>query len=51
MIETEQTVTIAAPLDTVWNFARDIRRWAELMPGLQDCDVIDDDNSRWTLKA
>ena len=51
MIETEQTVTIAAPLDTVWNFARDIRRWAELMPGLQDCDVIDDDNSRWTLKV
>lgn len=51
MIETEQTVTIAAPIGTVWDFARDIRRWAELMPGMQDCDVIDEDNSRWTLKV
>jgi carbon monoxide dehydrogenase subunit G len=51
MIETEQTVTITAPIGTVWDFARDIRRWAELMPGMQDCDVIDADNSRWTLKV
>lgn len=51
MIETEQSVVIAAPIGTVWDFARDIRRWAELMPGMQDCDVIDEDNSRWTLKV
>lgn len=51
MIETEQSVTIREGIDTVWSFARDIRRWAELMPGMQDCDVIDDDNSRWTLKV
>jgi carbon monoxide dehydrogenase subunit G len=51
MIETEQTVTIRAGIDNVWTFARDIRGWAGLMPGLQDCDVIDDDNSRWTLKV
>ena len=51
MIETEQTVTVAAPIGAVWDFARDIRRWAELMPGMQDCDVIDEDNSRWTLKV
>jgi carbon monoxide dehydrogenase subunit G len=35
----------------VWDFARDIRRWADLMPGMKDCDVIDADNSRWTLKV
>ena len=51
MIETEQSVTINAPIATVWDFARDIRRWADLMPGMKDCDVIDDDNSRWTLKV
>lgn len=51
MIETEQSVVIAAPIGTLWDFARDIRRWAELMPGMQDCDVIDEDNSRWTLKV
>jgi carbon monoxide dehydrogenase subunit G len=51
MIETEQTVTIRESIENVWNFARDIRGWAELMPGMQECEVIDDDNSRWTLKV
>ena len=30
---------------------KDIRRWAELMPGLQDCDVITEDDSHWVLKV
>jgi carbon monoxide dehydrogenase subunit G len=51
MIDTEQSVVIDAPIDRVWDFARDIRKWAKLMPGLQDCDVIDENNSRWTLKV
>ena len=51
MIETTQNVEIHRDIDNVWAFARDIRGWASLMPGLQDCEVIDDDNSRWTLKV
>lgn len=51
MIETEQTVTIRESIGNVWNFARDIRGWAELMPGMQECEVLDEDNSRWTLKV
>jgi len=51
MIETEQTVTIRENIDKVWDFARDIRGWASLMPGMQECEVIDDDNSRWILKV
>lgn len=51
MIETTQTVIIAAPISAVWDHARDIRRWASLMPGMQTCEVIDDDNSRWVLKV
>jgi carbon monoxide dehydrogenase subunit G len=51
MIETEQSVTIHDGIGNVWAFARDIRGWASLMPGMQDCEVIDDDNSRWTLKV
>jgi carbon monoxide dehydrogenase subunit G len=51
VIETEQSVLIAAPIDGVWDYVRDIRRWANLMPGLQDCEVIDADDSRWTLKV
>jgi carbon monoxide dehydrogenase subunit G len=51
MIETEQTITIDRPIDLVWDHARDIRGWAELMPGMREFDLIDDDNSRWTLKV
>lgn len=51
MIETTQEVTIARPIGDVWAFASDIARWAALMPGMQDCEVIDADNSRWVLKV
>ena len=51
MIETEQTVLIRAGIDQAWDYARDIRRWAALVPGMQSCDVIDEDNSRWVVKV
>ncbi len=51
MIETEQTVLIRTGIAEAWDFARDIRRWAGLVPGMQSCDVIDDDNSRWVVKV
>lgn len=51
MIHTEQTLTIGASIDDVWAYAHDIERWANLMPGLQSCELIDSDNSRWTLKV
>jgi carbon monoxide dehydrogenase subunit G len=51
MIETEQTVLIRTPIDRAWDYARDIRRWAELVPGMQSCDVIDEHDSRWVVKV
>jgi carbon monoxide dehydrogenase subunit G len=51
MIESTQTVTVRVGIDRVWDYVKDIRRWADLMPGLQDCQVIDDDNSHWVLKV
>lgn len=51
MIETAQTIVIDAPNEAVWGYARDIAGWAKLMPGLQDCEIIDEDDSRWTLKV
>lgn len=50
MIETEQAVTIDCPIDAVWAYAKDVERWAEIMPGYQQCDILDEDNSRWVLK-
>lgn len=51
MIETQPVITIDADIERVWDFARDIRRWASLMPGMQNCTVLDDDNSQWVLKV
>lgn len=50
MIETSQTVTIGAPLGATWDYARDVERWAQIMPGYQSCDIADEDNSLWVLK-
>ena len=51
MIETEQCVTIDVPIRGVWDYVSDIRRWANMMPGLQDCAILNDDDSEWTLKV
>jgi carbon monoxide dehydrogenase subunit G len=51
MIETEQSVTVAASIDDVWTFVCDMQRWASIMPGYREYDVIDEDNSLWTLKV
>lgn len=51
MIDTEQIVLIDCPIEGVWDYVRDIERWANLMPGLQSCEVIDANDSRWTLKV
>lgn len=51
MIEAQHTATVEVPLQRVWDYVIDIRNWADLMPGLQDCEIIDDDNSRWILKV
>lgn len=51
MIETTQSVPVSAGIDKVWDYVKDIRRWAELMPGLQDCEILSADDSRWVLKV
>jgi carbon monoxide dehydrogenase subunit G len=51
MIEAEHTVQIDANIDGVWDYVQDIRRWANLFPGCQDCTVIDENDSLWTIKV
>lgn len=51
MITTEQSVSIDAGIDRVWDYVRDIRRWASLFPGCRECEVIDDADSRWIIKV
>ena len=51
MIETKQTISIDAPIDDIWHYVQDIRRWANLFPGCRECVVVDADDSRWILKV
>lgn len=51
MIEAEHPVVIAANIDTVWDYVKDIRKWATLFPGCRECRVIDDNNSHWVIKV
>lgn len=51
MIETEQTIAINAAIESVWDYVSDIRKWAQLMPGMRECTVVDANDSRWTLKV
>ena len=51
MISAEHTLVIDTPITGVWDYVSDIRRWAKLFPGCQDCTVIDEHNSEWRLKV
>ncbi len=51
MIAAEQSVLINVGIGTVWNYVKDMRRWAALMPGYRECTVVDENDSRWTLKV
>lgn len=51
MIETEHSTQIDADIERVWHYVKDIRQWALLFPGCRECEVIDDDNSRWIIKV
>jgi ketosteroid isomerase-like protein/carbon monoxide dehydrogenase subunit G len=51
MIEAEHSLVVDAPITGVWDYVQDIRKWAQLFPGYQSCDVIDAQDSHWTLKV
>jgi carbon monoxide dehydrogenase subunit G len=51
MIETEQAVTVEAPIGGVWDYVRDMERWAEIMPGYREFTIVDENDSLWTLKV
>ena len=51
MIETEQSIVIDAAIGNVWKYVQDIRGWANLFPGCRECVVINEHDSRWTLKV
>ncbi|MFT3931213.1 MAG: SRPBCC family protein [Spongiibacteraceae bacterium] len=51
MIEAEHSIAINTNIDRAWNYVQDIRQWAMLFPGCKECDVIDENNSKWIIKV
>lgn len=51
MIEADHTVTIDTHIDKVWDYVQDISKWALLFPGCRECEVIDDNHSKWVIKV
>ncbi len=51
MIEAEHSLVIDSDIDAVWEYVRDISRWALLFPGCRECEVIDERRSRWVIKV
>ena len=51
MIETARSITIGTDIGATWDYVQDIRRWSNLFPGCEHCDVIDDHDSRWVIKV
>ncbi|WP_317932247.1 SRPBCC family protein [Halioxenophilus sp. WMMB6] len=51
MIAAEHSLVIDTAIDNVWHYVKDIRQWASLFPGCRECEVIDDNNSKWIIKV
>lgn len=43
--------TVAAPIDRVWELVSDMRQVGACVPGCEDVEVIDQDRSRWIVRA
>jgi carbon monoxide dehydrogenase subunit G len=50
VIAAEHSLRVDADIDGVWEYVKDMRRWAVIVPGCEECNVIDDDDSLWVLK-
>ncbi|MFV8819411.1 CoxG family protein [Haliea sp. E17] len=51
MIEATHSLQIDAGIASVWDYVQDIRKWAVLFPGCQECEVIDEHHSKWVIKV
>ena len=51
MIDAKHEVNIDRGISDVWDFVKDIERWALLFPGCKSCEVLDENRSLWVLKV
>jgi carbon monoxide dehydrogenase subunit G len=51
MPKVDYTATIEVPRATVWEFVRDINNWAPFAKGYQSHELLNDNESVWTVKG
>lgn len=51
MPEVEHSVTVRAPVQTVFEFVKDFDNWAPFLIGYQSHEVVNDTDSIWTIKG
>ncbi|WP_372809595.1 SRPBCC family protein [Litorivivens sp.] len=51
MIQAEHSIAINAPITSVWHYVKDIEKWANLFPGCKECQIINDNESKWLIKV
>ena len=51
MPEVTYTTRLGLPVNTVWEFVRDMNNWAPFLTGYQGHEALSDTDSIWTLKG
>lgn len=51
MAEAEYTTTAKLPIETIWEFVKDVDHWAHFVSGYQSHEKENDNDSIWTLKG
>jgi carbon monoxide dehydrogenase subunit G len=51
MAEAEYSTTAALPIETIWEFVREMDNWAPMLSGYQQHEKENENDSVWTLKG
>ncbi|WP_373893574.1 CoxG family protein [Virgibacillus sp. CBA3643] len=45
------TIELNVPIESIWDFVRDMNNWAPLVPGYMDHKILNDKQSTWKFRA
>ena len=51
MIANEHSFLVQTSIKDVWDYVENIPGWASIFPGHQNCELINEDDSVWTIKV
>jgi len=51
MIDAAHTLSINTPILSVWDYVKDMQKWASIFPGCRECTIINENDSEWIIKV